>query len=114
MHGLIGRVTTLIKAKISKLLERTENPAETLDYAYERQVKDLQNVKKGIADLPRVTGLESEQNKLTVTERMPCPAPAHRDDPGLGAGARRSVCRAGHPGQAYRDGSAVMGPCAAR
>ena len=51
MPGLMGRITTLIKAKISKLLDRAENPAETLDYAYERQLEDLQNVKKGIADV---------------------------------------------------------------
>jgi phage shock protein A len=51
MPGLMGRISTLVKAKISKLLDRTEDPAETLDYAYERQLEDLQNVKKGIADV---------------------------------------------------------------
>jgi phage shock protein A len=51
MPGLMGRISTLIKAKISKLLNRAENPAEALDYAYERQLEDLQNVKKGIADV---------------------------------------------------------------
>jgi phage shock protein A len=51
MPGLTGRIVTFIKAKISKLLDRAEDPAETLDYAYERQLEDLQNVKKGIADV---------------------------------------------------------------
>jgi phage shock protein A len=51
MPGLTGRIVTYIKAKISKLLDRAEDPAETLDYAYERQLEDLQNVKKGIADV---------------------------------------------------------------
>jgi phage shock protein A len=51
MPGLAGRISTLTKAKISHLLDRAEDPAETLDYAYERQVEDLQNVKKGIADV---------------------------------------------------------------
>jgi phage shock protein A len=41
----------LTKAKISHLLDHAEDPAETLDYAYERQMEDLQNVKKGIADV---------------------------------------------------------------
>jgi phage shock protein A len=67
MPGLIGRITTLLKAKISKLLDRAENPAETLDYAYERQLEDLQNVKKGIADVvtakKRLQIQESELNK---------------------------------------------------
>jgi phage shock protein A len=51
MPGLAGRITTLTKAKISHLLDNAEDPAETLDYAYERQIEDLQNVKKGIADV---------------------------------------------------------------
>src|SRR5207245_10564910 len=42
---------TVVKAKISKLLDRAENPAETLDYSYQRQLEQLQNVKKGIADV---------------------------------------------------------------
>ena len=51
MAGLGGRMSTVIKAKISKLLDRAEDPAETLDYGYQKQVEMLQNVKKGIADV---------------------------------------------------------------
>ena len=51
MAGLIAREWTDVKAKISHLLDRAEDPSETLDYAYERQVEQLQNVKKGIADV---------------------------------------------------------------
>jgi phage shock protein A len=40
-----------VKAKVSKLLDRAEDPAETLDYSYQKQVEQLQNVKKGIADV---------------------------------------------------------------
>jgi len=36
MPGLGGRIETLTKAKISHLLDRAEDPAETLDYAYEQ------------------------------------------------------------------------------
>jgi phage shock protein A len=32
-------------------LDRAEDPAETLDYSYQKQVEQLQNVKKGIADV---------------------------------------------------------------
>src|SRR4029077_4837889 len=49
--GMTGRFSTVVKAKISKLLDRAENPAETLDYSYQRQLEQLQNVKKGIADV---------------------------------------------------------------
>ena len=51
MAGLTGRMSTVVKAKVSKLLDRAEDPAETLDYSYSKQVEQLQNVKKGIADV---------------------------------------------------------------
>ncbi len=51
MPGLSGRFSTVVKAKVSKLLDRAEDPQETLDYSYERQLELLQNVKKGIADV---------------------------------------------------------------
>jgi phage shock protein A len=44
-------MSTVMKSKISKLLDRAEDPAETLDYGYQKQVELLQNVKKGIADV---------------------------------------------------------------
>jgi phage shock protein A len=51
MPGLWGRFSTLIKAKVSRLLDRAEDPAETLDYSYQKQLELLQNVKRGIADV---------------------------------------------------------------
>src|SRR3954464_11501804 len=51
MPGLGGRFSTVVKAKVSKLLDRAEDPGETLDYGYQKQVELLQNVKKGIADV---------------------------------------------------------------
>jgi phage shock protein A len=51
MPGLGGRIETLTKAKVSHLLDRAEDPAETLDYAYQQQIEDLQKVKEGIADV---------------------------------------------------------------
>jgi phage shock protein A len=51
MPGMTGRMSTIVKAKVSKLLDRAEDPAETLDYSYTKQLELLQNVKKGIADI---------------------------------------------------------------
>src|SRR5277367_1845383 len=51
MPGLFGRFTMIFKSKFSRLLDRAENPAQTLDYSYEEQLKQLQNVKRGIADV---------------------------------------------------------------
>jgi phage shock protein A len=49
--GLMERTLTIIKAKWNKLLNRAEDPSETLDYSYERQLQLLQNVKRGVADV---------------------------------------------------------------
>jgi phage shock protein A len=49
--GLMSRAAMVIKAKFSKLLDRAENPTETLDYSYEKQLELLQNVKRGVADV---------------------------------------------------------------
>jgi len=63
--GLSGRFSTVIKSKINTMLNRAENPEETLEYSYQRQMELLQNVKKGIADV--VTSkkrLQLQQQKL--------------------------------------------------
>src|SRR6266511_4338638 len=49
--GLLSRAAEIIKAKFSALLNRAENPQETLDYSYEKQLESLQNVKRGVADV---------------------------------------------------------------
>src|SRR3712207_3120897 len=49
--GLMSRASTVVKARISKLLDRAEDPSITLDYSYEKQRELLVNVKKGIADV---------------------------------------------------------------
>jgi phage shock protein A len=51
MAGLMSRAAAVIKAKFSRLLDRAEDPSETLDYSYEQQLQLLQNVKRGIADV---------------------------------------------------------------
>src|SRR5262249_40758046 len=51
MAGLMSRASLVVKAKFSKLLDRAENPTETLDYSYEQQLQLLQNVKRGVADV---------------------------------------------------------------
>jgi phage shock protein A len=51
MAGLSGRLSTVVKAKISKMLDRAEDPGETLEYSYQKQIELLQNVKKGLADV---------------------------------------------------------------
>jgi len=65
MPGIGGRFSTVIKAKISKLLDRAEDPGETLDYSYQKQLELLQNVKKGIAEVVTAKKrLQMQQDKL--------------------------------------------------
>ena len=49
--GLLSRTGEIIRAKFNALLNRAENPSETLDYSYEKQLTSLQNVKRGVADV---------------------------------------------------------------
>jgi len=46
-----GRLAMLFKAKASKVLDRAEDPRETLDYSYEKQLELLQQVRRGVADV---------------------------------------------------------------
>lgn len=49
--GLVSRFTTVVKSKMNRLLDRAENPQETLDYAYERQLDSLRQVKQGLVEV---------------------------------------------------------------
>jgi phage shock protein A len=49
--GLLDRMGTVVKAKMNKIMERMEDPRETLDYSYEKQLELLQNVKRGVAEV---------------------------------------------------------------
>ncbi|MDK2820326.1 MAG: phage shock protein [Clostridia bacterium] len=49
--GLLSRMSTIFKAKMSKLLDKAENPHETLEYSYNRQMELLRNVKRNLADV---------------------------------------------------------------
>ena len=65
MAGLWERTKLVVKSKYSSLLNRTENPTQTLDYSYEQMLEQLQNVKRGVADV--VTSkkrIELQQQKL--------------------------------------------------
>jgi phage shock protein A len=71
MPGLGGRFSTVVKAKVSRLLDRAEDPGETLDYGYNKQLELLQNVKKGIADVvtsKKRLQMQEEQIKQQVVK----------------------------------------------
>jgi phage shock protein A len=49
--GLLKRFSMIFKAKASKTLDKYEDPRETLDYSYERQLELLQKMRRGVADV---------------------------------------------------------------
>jgi phage shock protein A len=49
--GLWSRIRAIFGAKVNKALDAMEDPGETLDYSYEKQLDLLRNVKRGLADV---------------------------------------------------------------
>jgi phage shock protein A len=51
MAGVMKRMSLIFKAKANKALDRAEDPRETLDYSYTKQLELLQKVRRGVADV---------------------------------------------------------------
>jgi len=51
LMGVMKRVSLVFKSKANKALDRMEDPRETLDYSYQRQLEMLQKVRRGVADV---------------------------------------------------------------
>lgn len=51
MSGLFKRMSTIFQAKADKALDKAEDPRETLDYSYKKQLELLQKVRRGVADV---------------------------------------------------------------
>jgi phage shock protein A len=70
---MMKRISTIFRAKANKALDRAEDPRETLDYSYQRQLDMLTKVRRGVADVAtsrkrvelQVTQLQGQSQKLT-------------------------------------------------
>ncbi len=49
--SLMKRLTMIFRAKASNALDRAEDPRETLDYSYQKQLEMLHKVRRGVADV---------------------------------------------------------------
>ena len=49
--GVMKRMSLIFNAKANKVLDRAEDPRETLDYSYTKQLELLQKVRRGVADV---------------------------------------------------------------
>jgi len=71
--SVMKRMSMIFKSKANRALDRMEDPRETLDYSYQRQLEMLQQVRRGVADVAtsrkrlelQINQKEREQQKLT-------------------------------------------------
>jgi phage shock protein A len=49
--SVMKRMSLIFNAKANKVLDRAEDPRETLDYSYTKQLELLQKVRRGVADV---------------------------------------------------------------
>ncbi|MFG2904647.1 MULTISPECIES: PspA/IM30 family protein [unclassified Kitasatospora] len=49
--GIMKRMGLIFRSKANKALDRAEDPRETLDYSYQKQLELLQKVRRGVADV---------------------------------------------------------------
>ena len=49
--GILQRMSMIFRAKANKALDRAEDPRETLDYSYKKQLELLAKVRRGVADV---------------------------------------------------------------
>ena len=63
-----SRLALIVKSKANKLMDRAEDPRETLDYSYEKQLELLTKVRRGVADVATSRKrLEIQLQQLSAT-----------------------------------------------
>jgi len=66
--GVLTRMSTVVKAKMNRLLDNAEDPRETLDYAYDKQMEMLRDVKRGVVEMVTTKRrLELQASKVKET-----------------------------------------------
>ena len=69
--GMLSRMSTVVKAKMNRLIDNAEDPKETLDYAYEKQLEMLRDVKRGVVEMvtaKRRLELQAKKVRENVTK----------------------------------------------
>ena len=49
--SVMKRLSGIVQAKANKALDKAENPADMLDLSYEKQIENLQKVRRALADV---------------------------------------------------------------
>ena len=81
--SLMKRISLIFRSKANKALDKAEDPRETLDYSYQRQLELLSKVRRGVADvatsrkrvelqvnqLEQQATLQGEEEKLVLAQQ---------------------------------------------
>jgi len=68
--SVMKRMSMIFRAKANKALDKMEDPRETLDYSYQRQLELLTKVKRGVADVATSRKrIELQINQLELQSR---------------------------------------------
>ena len=67
--GVLSRMSTVVKSKMNSILDNAEDPRETLDFAYEKQMEMLKKVKRGVVEMV-TTKRRIEQQASKVRENI--------------------------------------------
>ena len=67
--GVLSRMSTIVKSKMNRILDNAEDPRETLDYSYEKQMEMLRDVKRGVVEMV-TTKRRLEQQAAKVQESV--------------------------------------------
>ncbi len=76
--SVMKRIAMIFGAKANKALDRAEDPRETLDYSYQKQLELLQKVRRGVADVStsrkrlelQIGQLNQQSDKLQAQARQ--------------------------------------------
>jgi phage shock protein A len=49
--GVFKRFAAIVRAKVNKLLDRAEDPRDTLDFSYTQQMQNLQKLRRSVAEV---------------------------------------------------------------
>jgi len=78
MAGFLDRLRLIFSAKANKVLDKYEDPRQTLDYSYQKQLELLQKVRRGVADVAtsrkrvelQASQLGGQMDKLTAAAQQ--------------------------------------------
>ena len=100
--GVMKRMSGILQAKTNKLLDKAEDPRESLDLSYQKLLENLQKVRRSVADVTtakkrielQATQLQAQADKLQqqakdalALSRRRSPSPARSGSGGY-AGAK--------------------------